>query len=333
MTSDRVLRCTAPGRAGIIGNPTDMYGGAVISCSVPMRAWVELRADKGLTLVSGDEVATLRGREDLRPKQDRFDLARAVFRYFKLPDMGARISFGTDIPMQSGLAGSTALLVALTAAVLAWLDRLPHRYLVAETARFIELNYLEVVCGYQDAYMTTFGGLNYLDFRGKQFYRPLETELFGTVEVLSEVVPTLPFVLAYTGIRHHSGEVHKPLRERWLDGEQEIVRAYERITELAALGKCALLKADWADLAAAMNENHAIQRSLGGSGEHNEILIQAARKAGAPAAKLAGAGGGGTIIVLWPSPDHAPLEAALRAAGASELYEIRPVAGVTVEEG
>jgi galactokinase/mevalonate kinase-like predicted kinase len=331
MTSERVLRCTAPGRAGIIGNPTDMYGGAVMACSVPMRAWVEMRPDAGLTLATGDQVVTIRGLEDLRPRRDHFDLARAVFRYFKLPDMDARITFGTDIPMQSGLAGSTALLVALTASVMAWRGRLPHRYLVAETARFIELNYLEVVCGYQDAYMTTFGGLNYLDFRGKQFYRPLETELFGTVEVLSEVVPALPFVLAYTGIRHHSGQVHKPLRERWLDGEPEIVRAYERITELAALGKRALLKADWPDLAAAMNENHAIQRSLGGSGEHNELLIQAALKAGAPAAKLAGAGGGGTIIALWPFPDRAPLEAALRAVGASELYEIQPAAGVTVE--
>jgi galactokinase/mevalonate kinase-like predicted kinase len=333
MTSERLLRCTAPGRAGIIGNPTDMYGGAVMACSVPMRAWVELRSDRGLTLISGAECAAIRSLEDLRPRQDRFDLARAVFRYFRLPEMAAQIRFGTDIPMQSGLAGSTALLVAMTAAVLAWLGRLPHRYGIAETARFIELNYLEVVCGYQDAYMTTFGGLNYLDFRGKQFYRPLETELFGTVEVLSEVVPALPFVLAYTGIRHHSGQVHKPLRERWLDGEPEVVRAYERITELAAIGKRALLKADWPDLAAAMNENHAIQRSLGGSGEHNELLIQAALKAGAPAAKLAGAGGGGTIIALWPDPDRAPLEAALRAAGASELYEIKPVAGVTVESG
>lgn len=331
MTSERALRCTAPGRAGIIGNPTDMYGGAVISCSVPMRAWVEMQSDAGLTLATADQVVTIRGLEDLRPRHDHFDLARAVFRYFRLPAMNARITFGTDIPLQSGLAGSTALLVALTAAVLAWLDRLPHRYLIAETARFIELNYLEVVCGYQDAYMATFGGLNYLDFRGKQFYRPLETELFGTVEVLSEIVPTLPFVLAYTGIRHHSGEVHKPLRERWLDGEPEVVRAYERIAELAAIGKRALLKADWADMAAAMNENHAIQRSLGGSGEHNEVLIQAALKAGAPAAKLAGAGGGGTIIALWPFPDRTPLEAALRAAGASELYEIRPVAGVTVD--
>jgi galactokinase/mevalonate kinase-like predicted kinase len=331
MTSERKVRCTAPGRAGIIGNPTDMYGGAVMSCSVPMRAWVEIVPDERLTLVAGEQCAVIRGMDDLRPRSDRFDLARAVFRYFKFPDAGARVTFGSDIPMQSGLAGSTALLVAMTRAVLAWLDRHPHRYQVAEIARFIELNYLEVVCGYQDAYMTTFGGLNYLDFRGKQFYRTLEAELFGTVEPLAEVVPALPFVLAYTGIRHHSGEIHKPLRERWLDGEAEVVNAYSRITELAALGKRALLTANWDDLAICMNENHAIQRSLGGSGEYNEVLIQAALKAGAPAAKLAGAGGGGTIIALWLHPDRASLETALRAAGAQEIIDIMPVPGVTLE--
>lgn len=330
-TGERKLRVTAPGRAGIVGNPTDMYGGAVMCCSVPMRAWVEMVPGKQLVLESGDERMIIQNLDDLRPRGDRFDLARSVLRYFKLPDIKATITFGTDIPMQSGLAGSTALLVATTRAVFAWLGQHPHRYLVAETSRFIELNYQEIVCGYQDAYMTTFGGLNYMDFRGKQYYRSLETELFGTVEVLSEIVPTLPFVLAYTGIRHHSGEVHKPLRERWLDGEPEVVNAYSRITELAAHGKRALLKTDWDELAACMNENHAIQRSLGGSGEHNEILIQAALKAAAPAAKLAGAGGGGTIIALWPSPDRGPLEAALRAAGASALYEIKPVEGVTLE--
>jgi galactokinase/mevalonate kinase-like predicted kinase len=216
-------------------------------------------------------------------------------------------------------------------AVLAWQGQHPHRYQVAETARFIELNYLEVVCGYQDAYMTTFGGLNYMDFRGKQFYRTLEAELFATIEPLADIAPALPFVLAYTGVRHHSGEVHKPLRERWLDGEAEVVDAYNRITELAALGKRALLTANWDELAACMNENHAIQRALGGSGEHNEMLIQAALRAGAPAAKLAGAGGGGTIIALWPEADRAPVERALREAGASAMFAMEPVPGVMLE--
>jgi len=44
---------------------------------------------------------------------------------------------------------------------------------------------------------------------------------------------------------------------------------------------------DWPALGRLMNENHAIQRDLGGSGEPNERLIAAALQAGAPGAKLA----------------------------------------------
>ncbi len=187
---------------------------------------------------------------------------------------------------------------------------------MAERARYIELNYLKVVCGYQDAYMCTFGGLNYMDFRGKQFYRQAEAELFATVEPLALLrANELPFVLGFTGVQHSSSAVHKPLRERWLEGEPAVVQGYERITELARTGKKALLAEDWPLLGRLMNENHAIQRDLGGSGESNERLIAAALEAGALGAKLAGAGDGGTIIALWPWPDASPLEEALVAGG------------------
>jgi len=113
--------------------------------------------------------------------------------------------------------------------------------------------------------MCTFGGLNYIDFRSKQFYRQAEAELFATVEPLAAYVPHLPFVLGYTGVQHISGAVHRPLRERWLDGEAEVVEGYRRITEIAQLGKKALVLGDWPTLGRLMNENHAIQRDLGGS--------------------------------------------------------------------
>ncbi len=102
-----------------------------------------------------------------------------------------------------------------------------------------------------------------------------------------------------------------------------MVGAYERITAIAREGKTALLRADWSRLGALMNENHAIQRGLGGSGESNERLIAAALGAGALGAKLAGAGGGGTIVALWTHADAAPLESALRAAGATALLSAR----------
>lgn len=339
MSSERrTLICSAPGRAGLIGNPTDMYGGSVLSCSVGMRSRVtitSLEENPGdgpdLWLETAGETCHITGRDDLRPQRDRFDVARAVLDYLRLPDLACRIQYDSEIPLRSGMAGSTALTVALVQALLAWLGERPNLYRLAEQARYVELNYLKVICGYQDAYMCTFGGLNFMDFRGKQFYRQAEAELFATIEPLAAFVPELPFVLGYTGVQHASGAVHRPLRERWVEGEPEVVRSYERITEIARIGKKALILGDWPLLGRMMNENHAIQRDLGGSGESNERLIAAALEAGAVGAKLAGAGDGGTIIALWPAADVRPLEEALVQAGASQVYRLAVSPGATIE--
>ena len=332
MSSRRQIISSAPGRAGVIGNPTDMYGGAVLSCSVPMRARVRITPADTLTLCTNGATCSIQEWRDLRPRGDAFDVARAVLTYLHLPSLGCCIEYESEIPLRSGLAGSTALVVALLQGLLAWMGVHLNRYQLAEKARFVELHHLKVVCGYQDAYMCTFGGLNYMDFRGKQFYRAEEAELFATIEPISSYVRRLPFVLGFTGVQHSSGAVHKPLRERWLEGDPQVVEGYKRITELARIGKRALLLEDWDLLARAMNENHAIQRDLGGSGESNERLIAAALAAGAPAAKLAGAGDGGTIIALWLDEDIAPLEKALRDAGAQAIYRPEPVVGALLEE-
>jgi len=315
-----------------------MYGGAVLSCSVGKRARVTVTpapsASSGqahFVLETGGQECRIASRDDLRPQRDHFDVARAVLDYMRLPPLACRVRYESEIPLRSGLSGSTALVVALLQALLAWQGERPNPYRLAERARYIELNYLKVVCGYQDAYMCTFGGLNYMDFRGKQFYREAEAELFATIEPLAAYVPELPFVLGFTGVQHASGAVHKPLRERWLEGEATAVEGYKRITEIARMGKKALLMADWLLLGRLMNENHAIQRDLGGSGESNERLIAAALEAGALGAKLAGAGHGGTIIALWPWPDATRLEQALHEAGASAIYRLKVAPGATIE--
>ena len=78
-----------------------------------------------------------------------------------------------------------------------------------------------------------------------------------------------------------------------------------------------------------MNRNHALVRDLGGSGEANEAMIAAALAGGATGAKLAGAGGGGTILALTHDKDKTV--AALRAAGAEAILFPSPQAGLTVE--
>jgi len=167
-----------------------------------------------------------------------------------------------------------------------------------------------------------------MDFRGKEWMRQSQDEPYATVEPLAAEIDSLPMILAHTGVKRFSGGVHKSLRDRWLEGEQRVIDAYIEIAELCRQGKKALLRGDWEELGRLMNENHAIQRDLGGSGESNEILIQAAIANGAYGAKLAGAGGGGTIIAV--AEDSARMAQALKDAGAESIIELDPGEGLVM---
>lgn len=323
------ITVSAPGRVGIIGNPTDMYGGSVLSCSSVERAYVTVEGAPRLTIVAGGQPLGVGGRDDLTLRGNLYDIPKAVLGHVRLYDEPICITIRSDIPFQSGMSGSAALVVATLRALWAYLGEEHGPHHLAEVARSIELNRMQNICGYQDFYMCTFGGINYMDFRDKQFYREVDLEHYATVERLDDHVGELPFVCAKRGVRPASGAVHKPLRERWLDGDREVVEGYVRIGALAREGKKALLLRDWPRLGELMNENHDIQRRLGGSGPDNEQMIEAALRAGAWGAKLAGAGNGGTIIALHREPEA--LAGELLRAGAERIIRPRPSAGVRFE--
>ena len=318
---------TAPGRAGIIGNPTDMYGGSVISCSTQERAAVLIEPSDRLSFHIADEAFVVDGPEDLLLDGGYFDVAKAICDFLDLSEETFSLRWSCNVPFSAGLSSSSAMMVSMLSAILAYLDRDEHLYYKAEMARHIELHYL-VLCGYQDAYMCTFGGINYMDFRRKQFYRSFGDEPYTTMEPLTPYIEDCPFILAHTGIKRSSATVHKPIRERWIEGDREVTRCYNRIAHLARMGKRAMLGGDWEALGELMVENHSIQRDLGGSGPENDALIDAAMRGGALGAKLSGAGGGGTIIALTQNPE--PVIEAVQDAGASRILRPRPEPGVTV---
>jgi galactokinase/mevalonate kinase-like predicted kinase len=326
-----MIRASAPGRAGIIGNPTDGYGGTVVSTSLEQRAVVRIApADATVITVCGESARVLSA-DDLKLNGGYTDVAKAVLVTFSTALKGRpfHLEADTQIPMRAGLAGSTAMLVAILGALLRWLELPLNRWEIAEAARKIEFEVMKVTCGFQDQYMAVFGGLNCMEFRGKDPKSETPDPVFATIEPLAQHVPELPLLLANTGVQHDSGSVHKPLRQRWIDGDPAVVNGYERLQALAREGKKALLRADWECLGAMMNEQHAIQRDLGSSGEANERLIRAALDAGAWGAKLAGAGGGGTVALLHPDLEEAARK--MNAAGAARVLTVRPSEGLVVE--
>ena len=225
-------------------------------------------------------------------------------------------------------ASRLALLVVLLRGLLEWDGRRTDPYELAELSQKTEWEILGVRCGWVDHYLCTFGGLLYVDLSGKEAFRPTAEQPFAALQDLEPRVSRLPFVLAFTGLRHDSGSVHGPALERLRRGDRAVVSAHARMAEIAREGRDTLLAQDWTQLGALMNENHEIQRGLGGSAEVNDRLIEAARRAGAPGAKLAGAGHGGTVVVLWPEGETAKLESALTRAGATILPPPAPLPGV-----
>ncbi|GIV09766.1 MAG: hypothetical protein KatS3mg019_1857 [Fimbriimonadales bacterium] len=303
----RVIRYSAPGRAGIVGNPSDMYGGTVISCALPLRARCTLEPAARLTFQSPQRVVNP---ETLSRQSDEFDVCRVALQGlgFTVDTAPFALRIETDIPAQSGLAGSSALLTAVVACLLQYLQEpWRTRHALAERARQIEAQLLQVACGYQDFYMATFGGLNLMEFRDKEWLGKDPSEPLATVEPLQDYLrgEALPMWLATTGGKRFSGTVHSNLRARWEAGETAVVDGMGRIGRLAREAKNALLQRDWERLAYLMNENYAIIRDLGGSGETLHQLVEVARAHGALGAKLAGAGGaGGTVIVLTRQPER-----------------------------
>ena len=80
-----MIRVTAPGRGGIIGNPSDIYGGTVVSCTIGERADVTVSASPKLILdVYGHfEVIDSDDKLEYDPELHFLDVAKAVWRYLR----------------------------------------------------------------------------------------------------------------------------------------------------------------------------------------------------------------------------------------------------------
>lgn len=286
-----------------MGNPSDLYGGRVLSCSLGARATCRL---------------TVGGEESLPEDRTLWD---AAFGHFPV-EGPCRVEWTTDISRSSGLSGSTALLAATVACLkMARGETVTPDVEFAMRLRDVERE--KVVCGYQDAMMIVLGGLRLMDFAGKG------PDVPGPLPTSRTIEAPLPFLLVTTGVERLSGSVHGPMIERWRQGDASVVKAMKALPDLAEFGAKALVEGDLKGLGELMDMNHRFVKSLGGSGEAIDALIARCKAHGALGAKLAGAGLGGTVIALTKNPEN--LEFALRHDGYSRFLRPEVAPGLTVE--
>jgi glucuronokinase len=329
---------SVPARINVLGNPSDANEGdhQTISAAVEERGGAFIEEAENFTLEllqrieETDRFTTFESElldAEKLEYNGKFDLAKAAINILKkysdafatrLNEKKAKISTWTDIPRQSGLGGSSVLVLAVLAALRAFyrLDKKLHNdYFIAEITQRAEAKELGITCGYADRYVPVLGDIAYIDYRGKLLHKELKQEPYATYEKLGDYVPELPLVIVSTGIVRDSGDVHSVMRARYLEEHKQyertggdkpfMVRIMKEIGATAWRGKIALLEGDWRTFGELMNENHRLVDEMmrycghaAGAGTEANALIQAALDCGALGAKLTGAGGGGSIFAL-----------------------------------
>jgi len=353
-------RLRIPARINILGNPADANEGAfaTISAAIDTYAGGVIEPADGIVLeTTSPDGVTLKSQtwEGLPPfpYDGELDLLKgAVNRLYKCSAQfrerlaergGVRIATWTQVPRQSGLGGSSVLVLLALAGLRSYYDldlNLLNDYVLSEICQRVEAEELGITCGYSDRYVPLFGGLAYLDYRGKLHHKPIGEEPYVTYERLDSWVSDLPLVIAFTGVRRDSGNVHRSTRGCYLREFAEyqcggpksfMLEVMERVGETAWRGKIALLKGDWAEFGRLMVENHRLVDEMmsscglaGGAGVANNALIDAALSNGALAAKLTGAGGGGSVFALaQPGREEELVKILWQAAESAGLNDAR----------
>lgn len=338
------VNVTVPARINILGNPTDANEGdfATISAAVDIRAGATLKCSNNILLESKrgegvDKLAYPRQKleaSDIPLGYDgQFDLIKASInslysfsREFrsKIQQDGVHITTWTDVPAQSGLGGSSLFVLLTLAGLRQFYGLHPgvhNDYVISELAQSVESVELGITCGFADRYVPLFGGIAYIDYRGKLHQRSIGKDPYATYERLDNWVPSLPLALVSSGISRDSGDVHGKMRPRYMEEHAEweknggnlppMLRLMSKAWEIAWKGKTSLLSGNWQECGALMNQNHQLVDEMmnycgfqDGAGWANNLLIHSALKNGALGAKLTGAGGGGSIFALTQPGDE-----------------------------
>ncbi len=318
-----IVEASVPARANLFGNPLDIYGGLVLSSSVALRAKAIAQSAKGLRFVSEDREFAVHGPNDLINKGDPFDFLRALFRALGAsPDCEIRVT--TDIPVRSGLAGSAALMLAASAAVLRFIGKSAPQQDILRLAYRAEVDFLGNFCGWNDFYACALGGAHEMNYR-----EPVDAA--PAIEPLTLPEKVVSFAVALTGDMHRSGKVNQSLWARWNAGDAVVRAEYSKLAELGSSARSTFAGADWPAFGNLMLQNFMCQYRLEAANETEHALVQAAMKHGALGAKLSGAGHCGSIVVLARNSDHAAIRSAMESAGVRQYFKIEPTDGLTIK--
>ena len=316
-------RFEVPARAGLVGNPSDAFGGAVVGLAIDeLTATVVAEPALEVTLAAEDAALEFAGFADLAaskpPQGGPLALLWAAAKRYTAErpgheETGVRLGLeGSAIPPGVGLAGSSAIVIAALEALGELFGDEISQGELPSVALACERDELGIAAGLGDRVVQAYGGLVYLD---------LAREGGPRVEPLDATrLPDL-FVAWRPDAATNSGDVHREMRARFAAGETVVVETMREIAALARAALKPLLTGDSAGLGILMERNLELRSTIYELDPRHTDMADVARGLGSA---VNFTGSGGAIVGLFR--DGAQLGELRDALGelGSELLVVHP---------
>jgi D-glycero-alpha-D-manno-heptose-7-phosphate kinase len=318
------ISASAPTRIDLAGGTIDIWplylfhhGAQTLNAAISLRAHVALesRGDAGVEIISEDTrtQVSVESPDALRDDERLGLLGRLIYAYGA---GGVTMRTRGESPAGAGIAGSSALNVAVCGALAQWTGAATEPDAILETAKNVEAQAIKVPTGLQDYRPAMFGGI-----------AALELGAHGVTRVAIDVDPReleRRIVLCYTGAPRNSGTNNWEIMKRHVDGDRHVFDCFERIRDTAAAMRTALAAGDWEATGRHLATEWENRKRLapGVTTPQIDDLLARAAASGAYAGKVCGAGGGGCLFCLTPPERAGDVRQALAASGA-RLLEFR----------
>lgn len=328
-----IIRRSAYARAGLLGNPSDGYGGRTVSVIVrDLAATVTLYEWETLEIVSMHNDESVFRSLDALCRDVRLHgyyggirLIKAAIKGFAdychlrsipLHDRNFSIRYESTIPRQVGLAGSSAIIVATLRTLCDFYHVAIEQRVLPSLVLSIERDQLGIPAGLQDRVIQVYEGCVSMDFTAEAM-ETVDRFPCGCYEPIDPA--TLPpLYIAYTTQFSEPTEVfHNDLRFRFQRGDADVVSAMQRFAAIATEGRDAIRAGDVARLHKLMDANFDLRRSICPLLREHITMIEVARSCGV-SAKFAGSGGA-IVGMCLDDATFAHLTQAMRGIGCTVL--------------
>lgn len=239
--------------------------------------------------------------------QVQHDLVREAMRLNGVK-RGIELTTIADIPSRgTGLGSSSSFTVGVLNALYAYQGQYVSAETLAREACRIEIDIVGEPIGKQDQYIAAYGGFQFIQFNpdGSVFVDPI----ICSREIKDALQSNL--MLFYTGVTRRSNTI---LTEQKKNSSKEKINELKELRKLAFKAKRALeIDKSIDEFGFLLDKNWEIKKSLASGITNPEIdeIYNAAKKAGAIGGKIAGAGGGGFLLLYVPKKKQDAVRSAL----------------------